>query len=152
MWRLVVAAGLLAVAFGAVPVPVPNVKPNVQPEAAPSPGMQSTVADVKVQLSRYSRKERAKWAELWTDAAKVVVDPVTAPSITDTPTLRAYQVEMLKIGWVVLGDHSPGANPLLDSAVNAAFTSTLTTDDRPVTPEVLSQYHDLCLGLAWAAK
>ena len=151
MWRIVAAAALLAVAFGAVPMPAPQ--PDAPaPEKAPTPDMKSAVADVKAQLARYSKKERALWSELWTDAAEVAIDPVTSASITDTPTLRAYQLEMLKIGWIVLGDHSPGANPLLDAAVNAAFNSTLTTDDRPVTAEVMTQYHDLCLALAWAAK
>ena len=151
MWRLIAAALLLVVAFGGVPS-LPGRQQPVAPVDAPSPGMQTAVADVKTQLSKYPSKERALWVELWTDVARVATDPITAPTIPDTPTLRAYQLEMLRIGWLVLGDHSPGANPALDVAVSAAFDATLTGEERPVTPEVLSQYAELAKALAWAGR
>ena len=153
MWRLIAAAALLAVAFGGLPSFPGQPKPDATPvDVTPSPGMMTAVADVKTQLSKYPRKERALWTELWTEVAKVATDPITAPTIHDTPTLRAYQVEMLRIGWLVLGDHAPGANPALDVAVSAAFGATLTGEERPVTPEVLAQYAELAKALAWAGR
>lgn len=152
MWRLIAAAVLLVFAFAGVPsAPAPAPSPAPAPEK-PTPDLQSAVADVKTQLSRYSAQERALWSELWTAVAEVATDPVTTSSITDTVVLRNYQVEMLKIGWIVLGEHTPGANPSLDAAVNAAFASVLTTEERPVNSEVIYQYAALCRALAWAGR
>lgn len=152
MWKLAAAAALLAVALGVVPLSPPSKPDSTPTPVAPSAELQAAVASVRPLLAKYPSAKRKLWVELWTDAAKVATDPKTAAAIPDTPTLRAYQIEMLTIGWVILGEQAPGANPELDAAVNAAFRTVLTDDERAVDATTLAQYADTCRALAWAAR
>lgn len=152
MWtKLALAGALLAVALGLVPMPVSPAP--VQPDApAPSQAMQTAVSEIKAVLSAYPAEKRALWSQLWEDAARVVTDPRVSKTIPDTPTLRAYQIEMLLIGWVVLGENAIGGNPALDKAVNEAFRPTLSLDERVVDDALLREYADLCRAVAWAGR
>lgn len=149
-WKLVAAAVLAAVALDLVPIQQGKVPDSQPAPVEPSADLKAAVEEVRHQLRRYSAKERGLWSELWSKVATVARDPKTV--FNDTPTLRAYQIEMLTIGWIILGDHSPGANPALDVAVTTAFNTVLSADERAVDDEVKRQYADMCDAMAWAGR
>ena len=151
--RIAAAALLIAAAWGKVPLPtLPAVAPAVTVET-PSQEMQRIVGPVADALAGLPAADRNLWASLWTRAATVAAgDAVTAQvAFTDTRSLRDYTALAVDIGWRRIGQHAPGSQESLRTAVEAAYASALGKDVVPVTGDVRGRYVDFANAIGWAA-
>jgi hypothetical protein len=151
--RLAAAALLIAAAWGKVPLPtLPAIAPAVTVET-PSQDMQRLVSLVADALAGLPAADRNLWASLWTRAATVAAgDAVTAQvAFTDTRSLRDYTALAVDIGWRRIGQHAPGSQESLRTAVEAAYASALGRDVVPVTGDVRARYVEFANAIGWAA-
>ena len=151
--RIAAAALLIAAAWGKVPLPtLPSVAPPVTVET-PSQEMQRIVGPVADALAGLPAADRNLWASLWTRAATVAAgDAVTAQvAFTDTRSLRDYTALAVDIGWRRIGQHAPGSQESLRTAVEAAYASALGKDVVPVTGDVRGCYVEFANAIGWAA-
>ena len=150
-WGKLVAAVVLGYValFG---VKVPNMPMGGRTLVAPSADMQETVAPVAAVLKTLPMGDRILWANLWEKAAVVAAgDAVTTEVVfTDTRSLRLFTILALDIGWRRIGNHQPGAYKGLREAVEAAMSSVLSLEAKPVTSDVRARYVDVCKAIAWA--
>jgi hypothetical protein len=96
--------------------------------------------------------DRMLWAQTWNKAATVVAgDAVTTEVVfTDTRSLRLFTTLALDIAWRRIGQHVPGSNEPLRTAVEAAYGQAIGTEVVPVTPDVRSRYAAFAKAVAWA--
>jgi hypothetical protein len=96
--------------------------------------------------------DRALWAEVWTKAATVAAgDAVTTEVVfTDARSLRAFTALAVDIAWRRIGQHAPGSNESLRTAVEAAYGAALGSDVVPVTADLRGRYVAFCRAVAWA--
>jgi hypothetical protein len=151
--RLAAVALLLAAAWGKVPLPTLPASP-VAPVAVetPSAEMQTLVQPIADALGGCSYVSRALWAEVWSKAATVAAgDAVTTEvAFTDTRSLRAFTALAVDIAWRRIGQHVPGSNESLRTAVEAAYGAAVGTDVVPVTADLRGRYVAFAKAVAWA--
>lgn len=150
--RFALAAALCYVAVCGLPSSTRPHNGTNDPVAEPTNEMQARVKEIGVALRAASPLDRLVWASVWNKAAAVIDGEGVNSEVvfTDTKSLRAFTVIALNIAWRRIGNHTPGEFPGLRDAVEAAFKTTLTLDDRTVTQEVRNQYAELCRAIAWA--
>lgn len=151
--RLAAAALLIAAAWGKIPMPRLAVPPVPVTVATPSREMQSLVEPVGKALAGLPAADRNLWASLWTRAATVAAgDAVTAQvAFADTRSLREYTALAVDIGWRRIGQHVPGSQESLRTAVEAAYASAVGSDVVPVTGDVRARYVEFANAIGWAA-
>lgn len=154
-WPQFALAGVLAYVaiFGVPQLPALTPTPVIPVVVVqtPSPAMQAAVSDVHKALLGANPVDRAVWAQLWSNAGKVVGGDATETEVvfTDTRALRAFNIIALRIGWRRLGENAQGKYPGLGEATERAFAGVLGTDVQPVTTDIRSRYIELCNALAW---
>jgi hypothetical protein len=114
--------------------------------------MQRLVTPIAEALRGASPVDRALWAEVWTKVAVVAAgDAVTTEVVfTDTRSLRAFTALAVDIAWRRIGQHVPGSNESLRTAVEAAYGAALGVDVVPVTADLRGRYVAFCRAVAWA--
>lgn len=150
--RTIAAIGLIYVAFaglpqgGSSPQPVPT--PN---RPVPSPAMQTEVEPVAKILRDADYYDRAVFASIWEQAARIVDGEDDEIEVTFDSTLgmRLWTVGIIDAAWRRIAG-AKGKYPGLGDAVEDAFGNLLGNDVRPVDGELLEDYSDLCRALAWA--
>lgn len=151
--RIAAAALLIAAAWGKIPMPsiptVPAVNVTVE---TPSVEMQTLVQPVAEAMRSMPQGDRMLWASTWSKAAVVVAgDAVTTEVVfTDTRSLRLFTTLALDIAWRRIGQHTPGSNEPLRTAVEAAYGQAIGTEVVPVTADVRSRYAAFAKAVAWA--
>ncbi len=151
--RIAAAALLIAAAWGKIPMPTLPTAPavNVVVET-PSVEMQTLVQPVADAMKAMPQGDRMLWASVWNKAATVVAgDAVTTEVVfTDTRSLRLFTTLALDIAWRRIGQHVPGSNEPLRTAVEAAYGQVIGTEVVPVTADVRSRYAAFAKAVAWA--
>ena len=150
--RVAAAALLIAAAWGKVPLPSlpsPGVAVNVE---TPGVEMQALVKPVASALASMPMSDRMLWASVWNKAAVVVAGDAVSSEVvfTDTRSLRAFTTLCLDIAWRRLGQHVPGSNEPLRSAVEDAYGQVLGTDVVPVGADLRGKYAAFAKAVAWA--
>ena len=151
--RAVAACLLIAAAWGKIPIPtLPTAPSYVVPVVTPSDEMQRLVTPIAAVLKSLPMSDRMLWAATWTKAAVVVAgDAVTTEVVfTDTRSLRGFTVLALDIAWRRIGQHAPGSNEPLRTAVEAAYGQAIGTEVVPVTAELRARYAAFAKAVAWA--
>ena len=150
----VAAAGLLiAAAWGKIPMPtLPTAPVPTVVVETPTVEMQRLVTPVAEAMRSMPAGDRMLWAQVWSKAAIVVAgDAVTTEVVfTDTRSLRAFTTLALDIAWRRIGQHVPGSNEPLRTAVEAAYGQAIGTEVVPVTADVRSRYAAFAKAVAWA--
>jgi hypothetical protein len=144
---------LIAAAWGKIPIPtLPTAPSYVVPVVTPSDEMQRLVTPIAAVLKSLPMSDRMLWAATWTKAAVVVAgDAVTTEVVfTDTRSLRGFTVLALDIAWRRIGQHAPGSNEPLRTAVEAAYGQAIGTEVVPVTAELRARYAAFAKAVAWA--
>lgn len=153
--RIAAALLLIAAAWGKVPLPsMPDAAvPSIVVET-PSVEMQGVVAPIAAAMKSMPAGDRLLWAQTWTKAGVVVAgDAVTTEVVfTDTRSLRAFTALALDIAWRRIGQHAPGSNEPLRSAVESAYAAVLGKDVVPVTDDMRARYVELAKAIAWAGQ
>ena len=151
--RIAAAALLIAAAWGKIPMPSMPTAPavNVVVET-PSVEIQTLVQPVADAMKAMPQGDRMLWASVWNKAATVVAgDAVTTEVVfTDTRSLRLFTTLALDIAWRRIGQHTPGSNEPLRTAVEAAYGQAIGTEVVPVTADVRSRYAAFAKAVAWA--
>ncbi len=151
--RIAAALLILAAAWGQIPMPRLPAAPAVTVDVeTPSVEMQQLVKPVAESLKALPMGDRMLWAQTWNKAATVVAgDAVTTEVVfTDTRSLRLFTTLALDIAWRRIGQHVPGSNEPLRTAVEAAYGQAIGTEVVPVTPDVRSRYAAFAKAVAWA--
>lgn len=153
--RLAAVALLIAVAWGKVPLPtLPEAAvPTINVET-PSVEMQSVVAPIAAAMRSMPAGDRLLWAQTWTKAGFVVAgDAVTTAVVfTDTRSLQGFTALAMDIAWRRIGQHAPGSNEPLRTAVEAAYAQVIGKDVVPVTADMRARYVELAKAIAWAGQ
>jgi len=153
--RLAAAALLIAAAWGKVPLPrLPETAvPTINVET-PTVEMQAVVAPIAAAMKSMPAGDRLLWAQAWTKAGVVVAgDAVTTEVVfTDTRSLRAFTALALDIAWRRIGQHAPGSNEPLRTAVEATYGQVIGKDVVPVTADMRARYVELAKAIAWAGQ
>lgn len=151
--RLTAAGLLIAAAWGKIPLPALPAAPAAVSVETPSGDMQRLVGPVSDALGELPAADRAMWASLWLKAATVAAsDAVTAQvAFADTRALLEFTALSVDIGWRRIGQHAPGSQESLRTAVEAAYASAVGRDVVPVTGELRARYVDFAKAVAWAA-
>ena len=150
--RTIAALGLLYVAFVGLPQGGGSPQPVPTPDRpAPSPAMQSEVEPVAKALKGADYYDRAVFASIWEQAAKIVDGEDEEIEVTFDSTLgmRLWTVGVIDAAWRRIAGAS-GKYPGLGDAVEEVFANLLGNDVRPVDDDLLREYSDLCRALAWA--
>ena len=153
--RLAAAALLIAAAWGKLPLPtLPEGKVPTIVVETPSTEMQAVVAPIAAAMAKMPAGDRLLWAQTWTKAGVVVAgDAVTSEVVfSDTRSLRAFTALALDIAWRRIGQHAPGSNEPLRTAVEAAYAQVVGKDVVPVTAELRAKYVGLAKAIAWAGQ
>jgi hypothetical protein len=151
--RIAAALLILAAAWGQIPMPKLPAAPAVTVDVeTPSVEMQQLVKPVADAMKSVPIGDRMLWAQTWSKAATVVAgDAVTAEVVfTDTRSLRLFTTLALDIAWRRIGQHAPGSNEPLRTAVEAAYGQAVGTEVVPVTADVRSRYAAFAKAVAWA--
>ena len=150
--RITAAGLLLAAGLGKIPLPTLPAAPSRVTVDTPSDEMQRLVTPIADALRGASPVDRALWAEVWNKAATVAAgDAVTTEVVfTDTRSLRAFTALAIDIAWRRIGQHVPGSNEPLRTAVEAAYARVLGTDVVPVTADLRGRYVAFAKAVAWA--
>jgi hypothetical protein len=151
--RIAAAALLIAAAWGKIPMPSMPTAPAVTVVVeTPSVEMQTLVQPVADAMKAMPQGDRMLWASVWNKAATVVAgDAVTTEVVfTDTRSLRLFTTLALDIAWRRIGQHVPGSNEPLRTAVEAAYGQAIGTEVVPVTADVRSRYAAFAKAVAWA--
>ena len=153
--RIAAALLLIAAAWGKVPLPsMPDAAVPAIVVETPSVEMQGVVAPIAAAMRSMPAGDRLLWAQTWTKAGVVVAgDAVTTEVVfTDTRSLRAFTALALDIAWRRIGQHAPGSNEPLRSAVESAYAAVLGKDVVPVTDDMRARYVELAKAIAWAGQ
>jgi hypothetical protein len=151
--RIAAAALLIAAAWGKIPMPsIPTAPAVTVVVETPSVEMQTLVQPVADAMRSMPQGDRMLWASVWNKAATVVAgDAVTTEVVfTDTRSLRLFTTLALDIAWRRIGQHVPGSNEPLRTAVEAAYGQAIGTEVVPVTADVRSRYAAFAKAVAWA--
>lgn len=153
--RIAAAALLIAAAWGKLPIPsLPETAvPTINVET-PTVEMQAVVAPIAAAMKSMPAGDRLLWAQTWTKAGVVVAgDAVTTEVVfSDTRSLRAFTALALDIAWRRIGQHAPGSNEPLRTAVEAAYAQVIGKDVVPVTADMRARYVELAKAIAWAGQ
>jgi hypothetical protein len=150
----IAAAGLIvAAAWGKIPMPtLPTVPVTTVVLETPTVEMQRLVTPVAEAMRSMPAGDRMLWAQVWSKAAIVAAgDAVTTEVVfTDTRSLRGFTVLALDIAWRRIGQHAPGSNEPLRTAVEAAYGQAIGTEVVPVTADLRARYGAFAKAVAWA--
>lgn len=153
--RAAAAALLIAAAWGKLPMPsLPETAvPTINVET-PTVEMQAVVAPIAAAMKSMPAGDRLLWAQTWTKAGVVVAgDAVTTEVVfSDTRSLRVFTALALDIAWRRIGQHAPGSNEPLRTAVEAAYAQVIGKDVVPVTADMRARYVELAKAIAWAGQ
>jgi hypothetical protein len=139
--RIAAALLILAAAWGQIPMPRLPAAPAVTVDVeTPSVEMQQLVKPVAESLKALPMGDRMLWAQTWNKAATVVAGDA----------VRLFTTLALDIAWRRIGQHVPGSNEPLRTAVEAAYGQAIGTEVVPVTPDVRSRYAAFAKAVAWA--
>ena len=151
--RAVAACLLIAAACGKIPMPtLPTVPVTTVVLETPTVEMQRLVTPVAEAMRSMPAGDRMLWAQVWSKAAIVAAgDAVTTEVVfTDTRSLRGFTVLALDIAWRRIGQHAPGSNEPLRTAVEAAYGQAIGTEVVPVTADLRARYGAFAKAVAWA--
>lgn len=150
--RTLAAIGLLYFAFAGLPqggrLPQPDTTPD---RPVPSKEMQSEVEPVARALKGADYYDRAVFASIWEQAARIVdgEDNEVEVSFDSTLGMRLWTIGIIDAAWRRIAG-AQGKYPGLGDAVEEVFSDLIGNDVRPVDDELLEEYADLCRALAWA--
>jgi hypothetical protein len=150
--RTIAAIGLIYVAFAGLPQGGGSPQPDTTPDRpVPSPAMQSQVEPVAKALKGAAYYDRAIFASVWEQAAKIVDGEDDDIEVTFDSTLgmRLWTVGIIDAAWRRIAGAS-GKYPGLGDAVEEVFADLLGNDVRAVDETLLREYSELCRALAWA--
>ena len=153
--RIAAAALLIAAAWGKLPMPsLPETAVPTITVETPTVEMQAVVSPIAAAMKSMPAGDRLLWAQTWTKAGVVVAgDAVTTEVVfSDTRSLRAFTALALDIAWRRIGQHAPGSNEPLRTAVEAAYSQVIGRDVVPVTADMRARYLELAKAIAWAGQ
>jgi hypothetical protein len=146
-FRLVAAAALIwFVFFNDEKLPSP-----VKPDPQPRPAMHDQVEGVAAILADASIFDRMIFASVWEQCAAAAEGTLDDVEVTfdNTMGLRIFTQSALRVAWRRIAGASDKYKGL-NEEVEELFTDVLGNEVRPVTEDMLDDYVDLCLALAWA--
>lgn len=151
--RIAAVVLLLVAAWGKIPVPSLSfpVVPSVS-VSEPSAEMKQLVAPIASAMASFGPVDRALWAQTWSKAAVVVRGDAVSKEVlfTDTRALRLFTSLAVDIAWRRIGQHAPGSQESLRTAVEAAYGEVVGTTVAPVTADLRDRYAAFAEALAWA--
>lgn len=149
--RNLAAFGLLYIVFAGVPAGIPMPSPDVPTRPVPSAAMREEVEPVAAILRNADIIDRAIFAEVWEQAAEIVLgeDDDIQVSFDNTLGLRTWTAAIANASWKRVAK-ATGKYPGLSDAIEGAFSDVIGNEIAPVTDEMIEKYAELCRALAWA--
>lgn len=126
-------------------------KPAPQPDPTPVPRMLEEVRPVAEIMRNAGIMDRLIFASVLEQCADAAEDKLADVKVTfdNTLGLQVFTEQALRVAWARIADAS-GKYPGLNDTVEGLMADTLGTEIKPITPEILRDYADLCRALAYA--
>lgn len=95
--------------------------------------------------------DRLIFASVLEQCADAAEDKLPDVKVTfdNTLGLQVFTEQALRVAWARIAD-ATGKYPGLNDTVEGLMADTLGTEIKPITPEILRDYADLCRALAYA--
>lgn len=126
-------------------------KPAPSPDTRPAPRMLEEVQPVAAILRNAEILDRLIFASVLEQCADAAEDKLSDVTVTfeNTLGLQVFTEQALRVAWARIAD-ATGKYPGLNDTVEGLMADTLGTEIKPITPEILRDYADLCRALAYA--